>query len=241
MRVQSIQNNSPDFNANLKIIDRFGILKGKGENASKNIYARFFSSKELTEARKIFKEKTKDIKGDLYISVHTESYRGEDISKIKLKQYPPKTYENSVPVSILDCTAPNKTVVFDNDVYNIADKPTFNRANELKQDYDKIRQSALRTYEEKRPKLNEDSELSQQLDKLCKQKLDELAQGKTPGENLDLEIHKVLKQISDEEIRLEEELYKPVLGRKPKNLKQFINGLVKILKILDRKGKNIMS
>ena len=236
MQVYNVQpHNNPTFSADLRIHDFDKILQGKGKFAhkSKDYGVRFFSAKELSEARKLFKEKTKDITGTLQLHVFNERFTtGDDYSEAKLIKYSPKPYSNKMGISVLNTLPPNEYVLYDGYIYQRADKPTFNRAKEVRKAYDM--QAAIKegAAEAEKHRLGEDSELVQKLHKLEKQ-------SPVPYE----EIREVSKQIFEEEQKSAEEAFKESLKsvkmRKITTVNQFVNRLVEVAKIMDKRGKRI--
>lgn len=233
MQIYNIQSNTtPSFKAKLRITDPDKILRGCGKYAEKAKTVHFFSTKELSEARKLFEEKTKDIEGTLSLKIFGDNYRtGWDYSKIELIRSSSAHIHDNIPVSVLNCAPPNTKVRAGNYMYNTADNPTFNNANELRKEYNE--RKALMEYERNRPKLSDESELGQKLNNLIKMQLT------NPSKDLSLEIYKVSSQKVKEEMKLEEELNPIQIGRKPKTVKTFVDGLVKMLKIMDKRDKKI--
>lgn len=233
MQIYNVQSNTnPAFKAKLKITDPDKILRGCGKYAEKAKTVHFFSSKELSEAKKLFEERTKNIKGTLSLRTFGDNYKtGWDYSRIELKRPSSAHIHDSIPVSVLNCAPPNARVRAGNYMYNTADKPTFNTAHELRKEYDEHK--ALLEYERKRPKLSNDSELVQKFDNLVKMQMT------NSSNDLSLEIFKVGSQIVDEEMKLEEKLNPVPIGRNPKTVKTFVDGLVKMLKIMDKREKKM--
>lgn len=235
MQINKVQSNiNPSFNAKLKIYDPYKIYSGQGNYAERAKCVHFFSSKELSEVKKLFAEKTKGIKGELFLSTYDcSNTTGWDFSHIELNRASSK-YDiyDSIPISILNCAPPNTKVRHGDYKYNVADKPTFNRALELREEYNE--RQALLEYTKNKPRLSDDSELVQRFNKLIK-----MQEADPNNMTLGAEIYKVNCQIVDAEVQLAKKLNPTPIGRKPKTVQTLVTGLVKILKIMDKRDKRI--